>query len=223
MAAVGEPVASADGTALLVPVTLDVGGLTGSAADDAAEAAVRPVLDAVAGVQADHPDLQVVQSGGSSLDAVVGGAAGGGLPARRAAQPAGHPRRPAGRLRRAVRRGVPLLLGLTAVGGALGLVALVSQLAPVDASTASVVLLIGMAVGVDYALFYVRRAREERRHGAPTALAVELAAATSGRAVLTSGIAVAVAMAGMYLAGSRCSPRSPPARSWWCWSRWSAR
>ncbi|MGY5884244.1 MMPL family transporter [Modestobacter lacusdianchii] len=202
VAAVGEPVPSADGTALLVPVTLDVGELTGSAADDAAEAAVLPVLDAVAGVQADHPDLQVVQSGGSSLDAVVGEQLEAdflraellSLPVTLVVLLVAF-----GALFAA---GVPLLLGLTAVGGALGLVALVSQLTPVDASTASVVLLIGMAVGVDYALFYVRRAREERRHGAPTALAVELAAATSGRAVLTSGIAVAVAMAGMYLAGS---------------------
>jgi RND superfamily putative drug exporter len=202
VAGVGDPVVSADGTALLVPVTLDVGGRTGSAADEAAAAAVRPVLDAVAGVQADHPGLQVVESGGSSLDAVVGQqleedflrAELLSLPVTLVVLLVAF-----GALFAA---GVPLLLGLTAVGGALGLVSLVSQLTPVDASTSSVVLLIGMAVGVDYALFYVRRAREERRHGAPTALAVELAAATSGRAVLTSGLAVAVAMAGMYLAGS---------------------
>ncbi|WP_269171369.1 MULTISPECIES: MMPL family transporter [unclassified Modestobacter] len=199
VAAVGAPVASADGTALLVPVTLDVGDRTGSAA---AADAVHPVLDAVADVQAEHPELRVVESGGSSLDAVVGEqleedflrAELLSLPVTLVVLLVAF-----GALFAA---GVPLLLGLTAVGGALGLVSLVSQLTPVDASTSSVVLLIGMAVGVDYALFYVRRAREERRHGAPTALAVELAAATSGRAVLTSGLAVAVAMAGMYLAGS---------------------
>jgi len=202
VAAVGDPVASADGTALLVPVTLQVGDLTGAAADDAAEDAVGPVLTAVAGVQADHPDLRVVESGDSSLDAVVG------EQLDRDFQHAELLTLPVTLLVLLVAfgallaAGVPVLLGLTAVAGALGLVSLVSQLTPVDGSTSSVVLLIGMAVGVDYALFYVRRAREERRHGAPTARAVELAAATSGRAVLTSGIAVAVAMAGMYLAGN---------------------
>ena len=202
VAAVGEPVPSADGSAQLVPVTLDVGDLTGAEAQEAAEEAVGPLLEAVAGVQADHPDLRVVQAGGSSLDAVVGEQLDAdfqraellSLPVTLVVLLVAF-----GALLAA---GVPLLLGLTAVGGALGLVSLVSQLSPIDEATSSVVLLIGMAVGVDYALFYVRRAREERRHGADTRLAVELAAATSGRAVLTSGLAVAVAMAGMYLAGN---------------------
>ena len=202
VAVVGDPLPSADGTALLLPVTLDVGTRTGQAADDAAEDAVGPVLTAVAGVQADHPGLRVVESGEASLDRVVG------TQLDRDFQRAEFLSLPVtlvillvafGALLAA---GVPVLLGLTAVAGALGLVALTSQFAPVDSSTSSVVLLIGMAVGVDYALFYVRRAREERRRGAATQDAVELAAATSGRAVLTSGFAVAVAMAGMYLAGS---------------------
>ncbi|MGY2078547.1 MMPL family transporter [Modestobacter sp. SYSU DS0657] len=200
--AVGRPVPSADGTAVLLPVTLDVGDATGAAADDAAVEAVRPVLAEVEQIAADHPELRVAEAGGSSLDAVVGEQLDSDF---RRAELLSLPVTllvllvAFGALFAA---GVPLLLGLTAVGGALGLVSLVSQLTPVDPSTASVVLLIGMAVGVDYALFYVRRAREERRHGAGTVAAVELAAATSGRAVLTSGIAVAVAMAGMYLAGS---------------------
>ncbi|WP_197537397.1 MMPL family transporter [Modestobacter italicus] len=202
VASVGDPVPSADGTSLLVPVTLQVGDRTGAAADDAAADAVGPVLDAVAGVQADHPDVLVAESGGSSIDTVVGNQLDEDfrraelltLPVTLVVLLVAF-----GALLAA---GVPVLLGITAVGGALGLVSLVSQLRPVDESTSSVVLLIGMAVGVDYALFYVRRAREERRHGASTERAVELAAATSGRAVLTSGIAVAVAMAGMSLAGN---------------------
>jgi len=202
VASVGDPVPSADGASLLVPVTLEVGDLTGAAADDAADDAVGPVLDAVARVQAEHPDVLVAESGGSSIDSVVGDQLDEdfqraellSLPVTLVVLLVAF-----GALLAA---GVPVLLGITAVAGALGLVSLVSQLRPIDESTSSVVLLIGMAVGVDYALFYVRRAREERRHGATTKLAVELAAATSGRAVLTSGIAVAVAMSGMYLAGN---------------------
>jgi RND superfamily putative drug exporter len=65
-----------------------------------------------------------------------------------------------------------------------------------------VILLIGLAVGVDYSMFYLRREREERARGAGERAALETAAATSGRAVLVSGITVATAMAGMYLAGA---------------------
>jgi RND superfamily putative drug exporter len=97
---------------------------------------------------------------------------------------------------------VPVLLALTSVAAALGLSALTSHLLPVTDTTSSVVLLIGMAVGVDYSLFYVRRAREERAKGRTPLDAVEIAAATSGRAVVISGCTVAVAMAGMFLSGS---------------------
>ena len=100
-----------------------------------------------------------------------------------------------------VAAGIPVLLGLTAVLATLGLLGPVSQLAPVDASVMHVVLLIGMAVGVDYSLFYVKRAREEREAGRETDAAIEAAAATSGRAVVISGFTVMVAMAGMYLGG----------------------
>ena len=100
-----------------------------------------------------------------------------------------------------VAAGIPVLLGLTAVLATLGLLGPVSQLAPVDASVMHVVLLVGMAVGVDYSLFYVKRAREEREAGRETNAAIEAAAATSGRAVVISGFTVMVAMAGMYLGG----------------------
>ena len=100
-----------------------------------------------------------------------------------------------------VAAGIPVLLGLTAVVATLGLLGPVSQLAPVDESVMHVVLLVGMAVGVDYSLFYVKRAREEREAGRETGAAIEAAAATSGRAVVISGFTVMVAMAGMYLGG----------------------
>ena len=97
--------------------------------------------------------------------------------------------------------GIPVLLGLTSVLATLGLLGPVSQLAPVDASVMHVVLLVGMAVGVDYSLFYVKREREERAAGRDANAAIEAAAATSGRAVVISGFTVMVAMAGMYLGG----------------------
>ncbi len=99
--------------------------------------------------------------------------------------------------------GLPMLLGLTAVGGTLGLLGLVSQLLPMDGAISSVVLLIGLAVGVDYSLFYLRREREERTAGAGDEAALRAAAATSGRAILVSGFTVMIAMAGMFFAGSR--------------------
>ena len=101
-----------------------------------------------------------------------------------------------------VAAGLPLLLGITGVAATLGLVGPISQLVPVDQTISNVILLIGLAVGVDYSLFYLKRVREERAAGRSTEAAIEAAAATSGRAVLVSGMTVMIAMAGMYLAGS---------------------
>ncbi len=97
---------------------------------------------------------------------------------------------------------VPLLLAITAVGAAIGLIGPISQIWPVDESISSLVLLIGLAVGVDYSMFYLRREREERARGRSEEAALEAAAATSGRAVLVSGITVIAAMAGMYFGGA---------------------
>jgi uncharacterized membrane protein YdfJ with MMPL/SSD domain len=102
-----------------------------------------------------------------------------------------------------VAAGLPMLLGFTAVAAALGLTDLLSHVVPVDQSIASVILCIGLAVGIDYSLFYLRRAREERAHGRTPAEALQAAAATSGRAVLISGFTVMIAMMGMFLMGSR--------------------
>ena len=97
---------------------------------------------------------------------------------------------------------VPLLLAATAVAAAIGLLGPLSQVWPVDDAVASVVLLVGLAVGVDYSMFYLRREREERARGKEELGALQAAAATSGRAVLVSGVTVAIAMAGMFLAGA---------------------
>ncbi len=96
---------------------------------------------------------------------------------------------------------LPVVLALTAFLAANGILALVSHAVHVDSSASSVMMLMGMAVGVDYCLFYVRRAREERAGGAGLEASLRTAAATSGRSVLVSGLTVIVAMAGMFLAG----------------------
>ncbi|MDA0179635.1 MMPL family transporter [Solirubrobacter phytolaccae] len=101
-----------------------------------------------------------------------------------------------------VAAGVPLLLGVTAVIGTLGLVGPISQIVPMEDSAASVILLIGLAVGVDYSMFYLRRKMEERDAGRSSEDALEFAAATSGKAVLISGLTVLIAMAGMFIAGN---------------------
>jgi RND superfamily putative drug exporter len=100
-----------------------------------------------------------------------------------------------------VAAGIPLLLGLTAVLGTLGLVSLVSQVVPMSESTSALVLLIGLAVGVDYSMFYLKREREERAAGRSEGAALEAAAATSGHSVLVSGVTVIVAMSGMLITG----------------------
>jgi RND superfamily putative drug exporter len=102
-----------------------------------------------------------------------------------------------------VAAGIPVLLALTAVLSALGLLSFASQIFPADDAANSVILLIGLAVGVDYSLFYLRREREERAAGAGPEAALEAAAATSGRAVLVSGFTVLIAMAGMFLTGNK--------------------
>jgi uncharacterized membrane protein YdfJ with MMPL/SSD domain len=94
---------------------------------------------------------------------------------------------------------VPVVLAMTAVGATAGLLGLASQIMPLDGTALEAIICIGLAVGVDYSLFYVRREREERAAGRDKIDAIELAAATSGRAVLVSGITVVIAMAGMLL------------------------
>ncbi|WP_028063678.1 MMPL family transporter [Solirubrobacter soli] len=97
---------------------------------------------------------------------------------------------------------VPLLLALTAVFGTGGLVAIASHLMPINDVAQAAIMLIGLAVGVDYSLFYIRRVREERAKGHDKIDAVDIAAATSGRAVLLSGLTVIAAMSGMLLTGN---------------------
>jgi uncharacterized membrane protein YdfJ with MMPL/SSD domain len=98
--------------------------------------------------------------------------------------------------------GVPVLLAFSGVLATTGLAQLVSHVVPAADATKSVILLIGMAVGVDYSLFYIRREREERANGLSHQAALLTTAATSGQAVLISGATVMIAMAGMFFSGS---------------------
>jgi RND superfamily putative drug exporter len=102
-----------------------------------------------------------------------------------------------------VAAGIPLLLALTAVFATFGLIALPSSFLPVAMEAPAMVLLIGLAVGVDYSMFYLKRERQERAAGRSERAALEAAAATSGRSVLISGLTVIVAMAGMFLTGDK--------------------
>lgn len=96
---------------------------------------------------------------------------------------------------------LPVALALTAFVAANGLLALVSHGMHVDSTTNSVMLLMGLAVGVDYSLFYLRRERDERAAGRDRHSALQIAAATAGRSVLVSGVTVILAMSAMFLSG----------------------
>jgi RND superfamily putative drug exporter len=197
VAKVADPVPSQNGKALMVPVTM-------KAEKDSAKQDIQPLLDAAAAAQAAHPALRVEQTGGVSLNKGINNRVGDDLVfAEKLTLPAtliillvafGA----------IIAAGVPVLLAISAVGAAIGLAALMSHVIPNVDTVNNVILLIGMAVGVAYSLFYLKREREERaRAGGQLdhVTAVQLAAATSGRAIVVSGFAVIVSMAGLYLAG----------------------
>ena len=73
---------------------------------------------------------------------------------------------------------------------------------PVASSIYEVVVIIGMAVGVDYSLFYLRREREERASGRSFPEALRIASRTSGRTILVSGVTVMAAMCALFLVGA---------------------
>ena len=102
-----------------------------------------------------------------------------------------------------VAAGLPVLLAFSAVLAATGLNSVVGHFVPTDKQTVSaVILMMGMAVGIDYSLFYLRREREERHGGSSPHSALLRTARTSGQAVLVSGVTVLIAMAGMLLSGN---------------------
>ena len=192
---VERPLESEDGRSLLVKFTIP-------GTEEHVEKLVEQPLAAVAAVQAAHPGVRVEQFGDASAAKAI------------AAQDAKDGKQAElisygllliillvafGAL---VAAGIPLVLGATAVAGTVGLLGPVSQIYALPSDVAELVVIIGLAVGVDYAMFYSRRMMEERDRGHSAEVAVEIAAATSGRAVLISGLTVMTAMAGLLFAGN---------------------
>src|SRR5215469_12595398 len=177
---------SADGRSALVTFQVP-----GPAADQVT--AVAPALNAVAAVQARYPGLRIAEGGDASFGRAINSVLDSGF---RKAEATSVPITLIllllvfGAL---IAAGIPLLLAATSVLTA------VSRWLPVGSSTSEVVLIIGMAVGVDYSLFYLRREREERAAGRDTREALRTAAATSGRAILVSGLTVMIALAGLFV------------------------
>ncbi len=170
---------------------------------DKAKDKIAPILAAVESAQSAHPSLIVEEFGQASADYQVGRRFETDM---RRAELTSLPLTVAilvvafGALAAA---GLPVVLAFSAVLAATGLNSLVSHVVPTDQQTLSaIILMIGMAVGIDYSLFYLRRAREERHAGLPPRDALHRAAGTSGQAVLISGATVLIAMAGMFVSGN---------------------
>ncbi|OLE20538.1 MAG: hypothetical protein AUG49_24835, partial [Catenulispora sp. 13_1_20CM_3_70_7] len=168
---------------------------------DKAGKTVAKTLAAVAKVQAAHPGVRVEEAGNASVDKAVNDIVSEGL------QRAEFSSVPVtlilllivfGAL---VAASIPLLLALTAVVASMSLLAIPGHWLPISESTSSIVLLVGMAVGVDYSLFYIRREREERARGRSPREALRIAAATSGRSIVVSGLTVMACLGGLFLTG----------------------
>ena len=194
LAAGGHGLISRDGRSALV--TFEVAGNVNNATQ-----IVTGAQRAVAAVQAAHPGLRIAEAGDASVQRATNNIVSEDF---RHAEVTSVPITLVlllvvfGAL---IAAGIPVLLAGTAVVTAISLLAIPSRWLPISSTTSSVVLLVGMAVGVDYSLFYLRREREERAAGASQAEALRTAAATSGRAIVVSGLTVMISLAGLFLTG----------------------
>ena len=98
-----------------------------------------------------------------------------------------------------VAAGVPLVLAIVSIFVAVGLTALLGRVMDLSFFIVNMITMIGLAVGIDYALFIVSRYREERRHGRTKSDAIEIAGGTASKAVFFSGSTVVLALLGMFL------------------------
>ncbi|HUN34392.1 MAG TPA: MMPL family transporter [Trebonia sp.] len=188
--AAGKSLVSPDGRSALVTFTIP-GTVTDS------NQAVAADQRAVAAVQARHPDLRIAESGDASIAAA-------------SSLNFGHSEEISAVITLVlllivfgalVAAGIPVLLAVTALTAAIGLLTVFSHLLPVGQAAFEVMVIVGMAVGVDYSLFYLRREREERAAGKSFAEALRIAARTSGRTILVSGLTVMAALAGLFIVG----------------------
>ena len=172
--------------------------VAGSPSND--DQAVVPAMNAIAALH--MPGVTIGEAGGATVDRAIGNSTGQDF---RRAELTSVPISLVlllivfGAL---IAAGIPLLLAGTAVISAISLLAIPSRWLPIDSTTSSVVLLVGMAVGIDYSLFYLRRVREERTAGRSTRDALHIAAGTSGRAIAVSGLTVMISLAGLFLTGT---------------------
>jgi len=188
------PLISRDGRSALVTFTV-----AGNPNDSVQRVAAAE--RAVAAVQARHPSLLVGESGQASVGRATNAIASSDF--RRA----GVTSVPVtlvillfvfGAL---IAAGIPVLLAGTAVATAISLLAIPSRWLPIGQATSAILLLVGLAVGVDYSLFYLRREREERARGRDTNQALRIASGTSGRAIVISGLTVMISLAGLFVIG----------------------
>ncbi len=186
------PILSADGTAVIFQVLI-------SGDPDTATDRIEPLREAVTALQRDFPAATIQQTGAASIGSDFDQWLGDALDTAAVFSI------PATLLILLVAFGawtmslIPILVGAAAVLSALGLWAVTSRVIPDYGLVPHVILLIGLAVGVDYALFYLRRYREERHAGHGADRATIVAARTAGHSIIVSGIAVALAMAGLLL------------------------
>jgi putative drug exporter of the RND superfamily len=190
----GHGLVSADGRSAMVTFTV-------AGNQNNADQTVTAAEHAVAAIQALHPGLRIAEAGDASVNRVTNNIVNAGF---RHAELTSVPITLVllllvfGAL---IAAGIPLLLAGAAVASAISLLAIPSRWIPIGNTTSSVVLLIGMAVGIDYSLFYLRREREERAAGRSQDDALRIAAATSGRAIAVSGLTVMISLAGLFLTG----------------------
>jgi len=185
---------SRDGRAAIV--RFEIAGRTETANDR-----VAPALAAVAKLQRAHPGFSIQEAGDASADRALSQTLSSDFKrAERLALPITLliMLLAFGAL---VAAGLPVLLAFSGVIAAIGVSAVLSHLVAAASATNTVILLVGMAVGVDYSLFYLKREREERAGGHDAKAALQRTASTSGAAVLISGLTVLVAVAGMLLSG----------------------
>jgi putative drug exporter of the RND superfamily len=191
----GSSLISANGRSALI--TFNIPGNS-----DNMDQTVVPDLNAVAAAQSRHPGLLIAEAGSASADRAINALTGSDF---RRAEETSLPVTLVlllivfGAL---IAAGIPLLLAGTSVITAISLLNVPGQWLPVGQAASEVTLLIGMAVGVDYTLFYLRRQREERAKGADAGQAVRIAARTSGRAIVISGLTVMIALAGLFITGA---------------------
>ncbi|TWP34577.1 MMPL family transporter [Leekyejoonella antrihumi] len=190
-----HPVWSTDGGTLMLPITLKERA-------NGADPDVSGIQHVVTEAAHDHPGMKIAEAGTASLNAAVNDRVGSDLGSAESIS------LPITLLimlvvfAALIAAGIPVLLALTSVLATMGLMGPISHLIPMESTVTSMILLIGMAVGVDYSLFYLKRERQERAKGATKLDAVEIATQTSGHSIVVSGSAVIACMAGLYAVGS---------------------